>query len=383
MPSLPYRILYLIPSLQVGGTEKSLLTLLNQIDRTRVEPELCCTQRDGPLLDDARALGIPLHCLQSRQIIEWGGLRQLLGLMRRRHYCLMHTFLLEAEIYGRIAALVHGRVPCVSTIANSHPWQVSRSPKDRTKNAVARLTMRYLTTRVISKSAILAEYYQTTLGYTLPGLTIIPNGIPFDGPEWSAPPTREEARRTLGISDSTIVVLNVASLTEKKDQRMLFAAWARLPRTLAASLLLLIAGEGPLLDALQDYAQELGIAETVRFLGYCKDIPAVWAAADIGVSSSVREGLPNVLLEAGAMGRPVVATAVGGVAEIVCDGTTGLLVPARDPDALAAALTRLVTNEQERAAMGAAAATRVRTHFDAAAVARHHEALYTAILEGA
>ena len=126
-------------------------------------------------------------------------------------------------------------------------------------------------------------------------------------------------------------------------------------------------------------AEALGLGERFRVLGYVDDTAAVLSASDVFVLASLVEGLPIALLEAMAIGLPVVATAVGGTPTAVTDGVEGRLVPSGQPDALAAAIGEVASEPERRASMGAAAALRVRD-FDIERAARHLESLYAEIL---
>jgi L-malate glycosyltransferase len=167
-------------------------------------------------------------------------------------------------------------------------------------------------------------------------------------------------RSGLGLAADTPLVAAVGSLIPRKGHDVLLRALALLR---PGSARLAIAGDGPERPALERLAAELGVAGQVAFLGYCADPGPLYRAADIVALASRGEALPLVLLEAGCLARPVVATAVGGVAEAVADGVTGLLVPPDDPPALAAALARLVGEPATRARMGAAGRERVLARF--------------------
>jgi glycosyltransferase involved in cell wall biosynthesis len=144
----------------------------------------------------------------------------------------------------------------------------------------------------------------------------------------------------------------------------------------------LVVGDGPLDGALRREAEALGLAGHCRFTGARPDVADLLAAVDVVVLPSLSEGLPFVLLEAMAVGKPVVATRVGGNPEVVEDGTTGLLVPPGDADALGAALARLLDDSAAAAAMGGRGQARVRERFTVRAMIEALEALYASLAEG-
>jgi glycosyltransferase involved in cell wall biosynthesis len=145
---------------------------------------------------------------------------------------------------------------------------------------------------------------------------------------------------------------------------------------------LLLAGTGACEKSLKVSAVRLGLRDAVRFLGARSDLADLYAAADVVVLASSEESLPNVLLEAGSAGRPVVATLVGGVAEIVVDGETGLLVPPLRARSMADAVVRLLEEPGTAEAMGAAARVRIGQLFSMEREVRETQDLYSELLEG-
>lgn len=196
------------------------------------------------------------------------------------------------------------------------------------------------------------------------------------------PRDRAEARRTLGLPADEQIVTFVGVLTPRKGIDTLVEALGVLASQPGGAPLLTIAGIGELRESLQARAQELGIAERIRFVGKIAhdDVPLWMAAGDIFCLPSLSEGLPTVVCEAMACGRAVVATAVDGTPEIVDDGATGLLVPPRDPAALAGALGRLLADPDLRRRFEQEAQTRAQRTYTWAANAARYEALYETLI---
>jgi glycosyltransferase involved in cell wall biosynthesis len=192
----------------------------------------------------------------------------------------------------------------------------------------------------------------------------------------SAP--REVLRAQLGEAPETPCLLVAANLVQRKGVDVLLAAVAALaPRSRCA---LWVAGDGPERAALEAASARLGIAERVRFLGRRSDVPDLLEACDVFVLPSRQEGLGVAALEAMARGRPVVASAIGGLGEIVIPEQTGLLVPPGDAAVLAAALERLLADPALARRLGSAGAARVAEHFLAEQMVSAYEALYREIL---
>jgi glycosyltransferase involved in cell wall biosynthesis len=166
------------------------------------------------------------------------------------------------------------------------------------------------------------------------------------------------------------VALCAARLVDQKRHDVLLRAWARLP----VQCVLLVAGDGPNRQAIESLHTDLGLADRVRLLGNRSDVPRLLAAADVATLASDWEGLPVFVLEAMAAGRPVVATAVDGLTEVLRHGG-GLLVPPGEPEALAAALGRLLTDPAERAAAAEAARRTVAAEHDPLTMTRRYDEL--------
>jgi glycosyltransferase involved in cell wall biosynthesis len=182
----------------------------------------------------------------------------------------------------------------------------------------------------------------------------------------------------LGLGDGDIAVTTVANLRRTKDYPTLLRAAVDV---LAAhpDVVFLAAGQGPLEEEIRAEIETLGLGDRFRLLGYVDDAVGLLSASDVFVLGSQVEGLSIALLEAMAMGLPVVATAVGGTPEVVTDGVEGRLVPARDPSALAAAIIEVVDDPAGRSRMGAAAAARA-SRYDISAAAREFESLYARLV---
>ncbi len=192
-------------------------------------------------------------------------------------------------------------------------------------------------------------------------------------------------RRSLGIPDGAVVVGIVSRLVPKKGHWDLLHAVAQLSHELPQVRCLIVGGDpgphGTYMKQLKEFTRALKIQERVIFTGWRDDIPAVTASFDIAVQASeYLEGFGTSILEAMALGKPVVATAVGAIPEVIEDGTTGRLVPPANPDALADELRRLVADRALRERYGRAGRERVEQLFDQRNQIKQVEALYTQLL---
>jgi glycosyltransferase involved in cell wall biosynthesis len=207
-------------------------------------------------------------------------------------------------------------------------------------------------------------------------LTVVPNGIDTDRMRHVPPGTRETIRRSVGLGQDDFAWLAVGRFEIAKDYPTMLRAFARLREHHLGAVLLLV-GRGSLQQEAEALTAELALDGAVRFLGVRDDVPAVMSAADGYVMSSAWEGMPMVLLEAAAAALPIVATRVGGNQEVVLDGETGFLVPARDPEALALGMARLMTLSQaQRRSMGERGHEHVRANYGLSRVAERWEGVY-------
>jgi L-malate glycosyltransferase len=207
-------------------------------------------------------------------------------------------------------------------------------------------------------------------------LVLLPYGIRLD--ELDSSLSRKEARRALGVSG--FVVGAVGRLEEQKGHAHLLSAWSQVQRVIPEATLLLV-GDGRLREDLGRQAQELGLAERVRFLGTRRDLPLIFRALDLFVQPSLWEGLPLALLKAMGAGLPVLATQVSGVREVIRDGINGRLVVPGDPEPLAGAIAELYRYPEARSRLRAAARLTIRDNYSLEAMLARLEQLYLDLWE--
>jgi glycosyltransferase involved in cell wall biosynthesis len=218
--------------------------------------------------------------------------------------------------------------------------------------------------------------------YNYPNPILIPNGVSIDAfsPDREV---RQRVRRELQVEPQTLVFVHVGRFAAVKNHEMLVAAFAQLVGQQPLPTELWLVGDGELREAVQHQVRALGIESRVRFLGVRSDIPDLLRAADVFVFPSRWEGNPLSVMEAMAAGLPVVATAVGGVPELVEDGVSGILVPNEDHNALVGALQQLVQRADLRAQMAHAARRRAEERFDIRHTVAAYESLYESLLQQA
>jgi len=216
--------------------------------------------------------------------------------------------------------------------------------------------------------------------YGIRGFPSINYGIPVE--VYGSPRVaREVWRRREGFAPEDIIFVCVAHLKTQKNHRLLLEAFAKGAAAHPRAHLLLV-GRGEQETRLKKQVEALGLCRRVRFMGLRPDIAEVLAASDVFVLSSDWEGNPLAIMEAMSAGKPVISTAVGGVPELIKNGSSGLLVPQANSEAFARAVNRLATNPQMRRAMGTVAAKCATERFGVETMTEAYEELYEAMLAG-
>lgn len=324
-------ILQFINSLNYGGAETHLVRLCRSLrDRGhQVTVVSMCTPE--AFVDDLAAIGVPVHSLHMRPSVpDPRAILKFARLVRRIQPDVVHSHIIHANILARITRLLAPMPRLICTAHNTHEG-------GRILERLLRLTdsLCDLNTQVSAAGA--ARYIEAGI---VPSAKIlhVANGLNLSV---KPPDDREETRLTLMLAND-FIWLAVGRLEEAKDWPNLIRAFARLPVCEERTPRLLVVGDGSLKSEIHTLATALPAAKRIQFLGLRDDVPKLMRATDSYVMSSAWEGLPMVLLEAGAAALPIVATRVGGNAEAVLDGVTGLLVPARDEAALATAMQQMM-----------------------------------------
>jgi len=360
------RVLHLITELYVGGAEKALARLLTYLDRDRFAPTVVCLYGgDGPVADEIRALDIPVVDLGMTAKWRWDALWRLYCLLRQERPTILHTWMFHANIPGRVLGRLAG-VPIVIS------GERTMGMESRWRYWLNRVTAS-LADRVTCVSQQVADFAVNHVGIPSEKIVIIPNGIQL--PDFECLFDTVQARSELRLPGNHVLVGTVARLDPVKRLDILLHALRSLPDVYAV-----IIGDGPERARLTALSEGLGLANRVYFPGHQGDVWPWLAALDVFALSSDWEGMSNALLEAMAAGLPVVATEVGGTPDVVVDGTTGLLVPRRDPAALAEAVASLVNDADTRCRMGRAGQERVLQHFSIERTVERTQSLYEQLL---
>jgi glycosyltransferase involved in cell wall biosynthesis len=361
------RVAYVVDHLRVGGAQRHLLEVARGLDPARYALEMWTATTDpgdlGPVFErigvPVRSFGIDATMLSPRTIAA--ALRASRD-MKRRGVQVVHGYLFEGNF---LAALVGrlGRFPVTL---------VSKRSLDRYARLDRRLAAwlsNALADRVLVNADAVRAVVERHEWCSPERITSIPNGVALPAAS-DAPAAAGEDPRGCGP-----LVGMVGRLSWKKGYEFAIEA-ASIVQARIPGVRFDIVGDGPLRGELEALAANRGLSGTLRFLGQRRDVPELMRRFDCFVLSSIIEGMPNALLEAMALGRPVVTTSAGGSAEVVVDGESGLVVPPKDPRALAAAVVRVLGDREFAARLAAAGERRVRDHFSLEAMLCALDALY-------
>lgn len=363
------RVVTLIDRLTAaGGGERLAAEITVRLDPSRFDRTLCVTRVDSSssgLRARIEGAGVRILELERRGRLDLAAWRPLLRLLRSGQVDVLHAHMFGSNVWGMLLGWL-ARVPV--RVAHEHTWAYEGQPVRRflDREVVARFSDAFIAvSRADQRRMIEFE------GVKPEDIVFVQNGIS------PVAPRGHDIRAELGISKHAPVVGAVGTLRAQKAIDVLIAAVAALKRS-HPDVRALIVGSGDT-DALELEARRLGVGDSVLFLGRRDDVPDILMGLDVVLSSSDYEGSPLALMEAMEAARPIAATAVGGVPDMIEEGVHGLLVPARDPEALAAAADRLLRDRAWARAMGERARERRRREFDLDVMVRTLESLYDSI----
>lgn len=341
------RILFLIDSLDRGGAEQALVETVAHLDRQAFVCEVAYLWEPSPLTDRLETLGIPVHRVRARRG-DWSmlSLLRIRRLLKAGHFDVIHTMQVWSSIVGRLAGR-WAKVKVVSDIGGLDPdgWVEQVLPPKEARRVKATAQLDSLTARLFVDRFI-ATSSGGALGASSRKVSIVPRGLNLSDLRARA---SEPVDPPLPPLEGP-VVLTVGDLTPPKDQRSLIDAMATVHAAFPTATLLVV-GEGSLHRMLEARAQPLG-SDVVRFLGRREDVPALLAMADLFVIPAVWEPTGSALVEAMAIGRPIVATRIPTFMDTVRDGSTAVLARAGDPLSLGDAIVRVLRDPISAAAMG-------------------------------
>ena len=343
MTMYPIKTLFIIGQLSHGGSERHVVDVATRLDRTRFTPHVLSFRSGGALASELRQGGV---ALSEQHIIDWPlpfwRLYHEVGRLAPDVVC-VYTY--EDKLWGRLAAGLLGIPVVVAYRTWRRPWY-------------EKMLLRYVD-RVVANSTVMRDDYLATYDIDPTKAHYLPNGVDLSR---FRPGSKAEARTVLGLEQDTPLAVQIARFESVKDHGTSLIAFARVLQARPDARLVLV-GHGSREGWIRRKIIKLGITKSVTILEPVADPSDLYRAADLVVLSSSSEGLPRVLVEAGASERPSLATDVGGCSEIVLNDKTGYVVPAGNPQAMAERWLALLNDPEYGLHLGRAARTHVCANF--------------------
>ena len=358
-------ILHLIETSGPGGAEKMLMSLVENLNQKKYRSVICLL-KDGWLNTQLRQRGFETVLIPQAKGLDPGWVYRCVRLIRQKQIDLLHAHEFNMNVYSCMASWL-SNVPSIATV-HGKGYYVDRWRRRLAYRAVASFSF-----RMVAVSQDVRRFLIEQVGVKSDNLVSIYNGI--DQKCFLRSEDGMQVRKDLGISDTVPVIGTIGNLYPVKGHIYLVKAAAHVVKRFPEAVFV-FAGRGALLSELQQEAGRLGIESHVRFLGFREDIPPLLQAMDIFVLPSLSEGLPLSLLEAMASSKPVIATNVGGIPEVIVNEETGYLVPPMDHEHLASRMILLLGDKAKAQHLGRNGRNRVCEKFLLEQMVSAYEDLY-------
>lgn len=367
-------ILHIYQNSQIGGIQQQILSLIKEYDRELFNPVFCCLGPKKEMMQEIEKLGIDCVSLNREKYhrISPGIVPDLYRLIKKRRIHIVRTHKYRSNFYGRPAARLAG-VPVISSEHNIYLDKELRLSRRLINKLLSGITDKMVAVSEAIRNDII-KYDRVNPSKVL----VMRNGV--DTERFNGMTDPSDVRKEFSLKEEDIILGFIGRLVLNKGLKYLIDTVAILKKEVK-NLKLFIVGKGGLMDELKDMAKKNNVHENVIFTGERRDIPAMLSCFDIFIMPSIKEGLPNALLEAMASGKPVVATDIGGIPEVIKNGTNGLLVPPHDPGSLAEAIRSLIENKSLAKKTGQAARKFIEEHHSIKSTARKWQSLYLSILQ--
>ncbi|MDB5385887.1 MAG: epsF 2 [Planctomycetaceae bacterium] len=367
-------MLLVIPTLDQSGAEKQFSLLATGLPRDQFDVQTVALTRGGPYAETLKKHDIPLTILKKRWKFDPFCLRNLSRLIRRIQPDVIHTWLFAANSYVRMVAGGRGQPPVVVSERCVDSWKSGWQLKlDRWQ--IPR------TARLVGNSNSVADFYRLQK-FPDDRIRVVPNGIELPAGLSDLTDSERDRRRAelCGLPPNAKVIGFVGRLARQK--RILDLLWSLvLLKDVDSRFYLVLAGDGPERDSLERFARELNVEEHVKFLGHRQDIEQLMPLFDVFVLASDFEGMSNSVMEAMAIGLPIVASDIAPNRELVFDGVTGYLFPVGDRAACARAILFLFEHPDRARNMGAAGRQRMAAEFSVQQMVDRYAEIYREVVQ--
>ena len=369
-------LLYVIDGLEFGGGERVFLQLASNLSqRYRV---VVASKSNGPFASELNRVGIELFSVNMSKQLTFKPIRQLRKIILQNDINIVHSQGARADFFARLAGRGINAAFIISTVAmpvegfEVGPW------RKKVYRLLDKISEQYVDRFVVVSDALKQAL---TVGRNINAQRVVRiyNGIELN--HYRLDPQDTGLRNQWDIPSSVPLIGAIGRLVWQKGFEYLIEAIPKILNVVPEATFLIV-GEGPLLGNLQGLAQKLGVQNRVIFAGFRNDIQKVLATMDIVAVPSLLEGFPMITLEAMAMAKPIIASRVQGISEQISDLEEGILVPPKNPSALAAAVIKLAGDKGLALSLGLAARRRVEDYFTVEKMVRETEDLYLSLLTG-
>lgn len=368
----PVRVAHLIHTMAHGGVETALINWFTEFARERVDAHLVCFANPGgserPFIEAAHRAGLAVHTIPwGRQKPLWRAARAAASFLEAHGIDVLHCHNTYANLVGLLAA----RMVPVKTLTTIYVWS---------GYGLKRRTLQWIDQRLLRGFDQVTAHCQAALdataarGVPAEDIELLPCGF-ADRVAHLSGSERDAGRAALGAGPGDTVLIKVARFWLEKRHDVLLRAFRHLLAKRPATQLW-IPGVGPEESRIREMATSLGVASQCRFLGFRTDLPELLAMADVQVHTADEEGVPLAILAGMAAARPIVSTRVGGIAEVIRSGHSGVLLEPRQPEAFADAVLDLLGDPARQRRLGDAARDFIDREYSLAVATRRVERLY-------
>jgi len=373
------RLLIVEPFLTVGGEEKIVFNLLRHLDTKEFSPEIICSP-EGAMLPELQRLGFPLHYVKIKSKRDWPAFFQILNIIRKGSFHIIHGHSSFAGLFTRIANLFTGRKSIIWTehlLPHQHHKLTANSRFWGRLYTIPFFLLELITDKIVYVSETMQKERMAYKPFDNKKMIVISNGISFDFSDYKE--QRKAFRRKIGASETTCVIGIVTVLKQQKGVDIFLQSMKILTEQ-DCNFLGVVIGKGPDEAEIRHLHGELGLEGRVIFTGEEKDVGQALAGMDIVVLPSRFEGMSVTLLEYLAAGLPIIASDIASNREVLGEEDCGLIFPSEDYQALAASIESLLTSPQRCETLSKNARQRFEKRYSAVRMARDYQSLYQSVL---
>ena len=373
---MKYNILYVIDNMEFGGGERGFLQIIEGLYQGNYSVKVACNL-GGEFEARLRVMDIQLERVNMKSKFNLFTILKLIRILKERRFHIIHTQGARADFFGRVA----GRLARTPHILCTIQMPVEGFDVGRLRKKIYRF-IDSLTECYVETFIVVSDFLKKTLierrGIPAQRVVKIYNGIELR--QYHPDAEYGKLRKEWGIPQDVPLIGAIGRMVWQKGFEYLIQAIPDTVRDVPEASFLLV-GDGLLRERLEALSKELGVRDNVIFAGFRNDIKEILSAVDLLVAPSLLEGFPMITLEAMAMAKPIIATNIDGITEQITDGVNGILVPPKDPSALAEAVIRVLNDKELARSMGLAAREKVEQEFSVEKMVEETEKVYLSLLK--